>query len=436
MSVDSQLPAIRPGDEGYAEASVTYMGQGAPAVIFRPRHGQEVAAALAHAVEHGLPLSIRSGGHSAPGFGTNIDGVVVDLSGIDAVEVLDAEAGIVRIGTGATWGPAAAILADHGLALTSGDTTSVGVGGLTLGGGMGWMVRKFGLTIDCLRAVDVVTADGRLLRAAADENADLFWALRGGGGNFGVVTSFEFQAQHIRTVVSGMIGYALEDVPGLIAGWAAAMRAAPDELTTALLLMPGMGDFPAGVLVFVCYAGGLDDAEAAIEPLLAIGTVVSNEVKEKPYVDVLEDPHPPPGVLPVVSNTLVRSVDDAVVDSIAQAYSDGTAGRVVFLRALGGAMARVAADATAFGHRDVEAMIVSAAFLPLHADAEAIAKASEPADAIAAHGVGAYAGFLGSNAPSVAERLYPSETYRRLVEVKRAYDPTNLFSHNFNIAPN
>jgi hypothetical protein len=214
------------------------------------------------------------------------------------------------------------------------------------------------------------------------------------------------------------------------------MRSAPDELTTALLLMPGMGDFPAGVLVFVCYAGDVDEAQAAIEPLLAIGTVVNNEVKQKPYVDVLEDPHPPPGVLPVVSNTLVRSVDDAVVESIAQAYADGTAGRVVFLRALGGAMSRVAADATAFGHRDVEAMIVSAAFVPLDADAATIAKASEPADAIAAHGVGAYAGFLGSNSPSIAEQLYPAETYRRLVEVKRTYDPTNLFSHNFNIAPN
>ena len=259
--------------------------------------------------------------------------------------------------------------------------------------------------------------------------------MRGGGGNFGVVTSFEFQAHRLSTVVSGMIGYALEDVPRLVTGWAEAMRAAPDELTTALLLMPGMGEWPAGASVFVCYAGDRDASEAAIEPLHGIGTVVSNEVKEKPYVDVLEDAHPPPGVLPVVSNTLVRSVDDAVVDSIARAYDGGSAGRVVFLRSLGGAMARVPAGATAFGHRDVEAMIVSAAFLPLDATPDAIAAAGGPAEAIASHGVGAYAGFLGSNTPATLERLYPVDTYRRLVDVKREYDPTNVFSQNFNIAP-
>jgi FAD/FMN-containing dehydrogenase len=435
MSVEPQVTAIRPGDEGYAEASNTYMGRGAPAVVFRPGDASEVAAALAYAVEHDVVLSIRSGGHSTLGFGTNTGGVVIDLSGMDAVDVLDAAQGYVRIESGATWGAAAAVLADHGLALTSGDTTSVGVGGLTLGGGMGWMVRKHGLTIDCLRAVELVTSDGRILRASAHDNADLFWALRGGGGNFGVVTSFEFQAHHLSTVFSGMIGYALEDIPRLVTSWAEAMQAAPDELTTALLLMPGMGEWPAAVSVFVCYAGDRQPAEAALEPLLRIGTVVSNEVKEKPYVDVLEDPQPPPGVLPVVSNTLVRSVDDAVVESVARAYGGGTAGRVVVLRSLGGAMARVPADATAFGHRDVEAMIVVAAFLPLDATPDAIAAAGEPAEAIARHGVGAYAGFLGAHGPGTVERLYPLDTYRRLVDIKRDYDPTNLFNQNFNIAP-
>jgi FAD/FMN-containing dehydrogenase len=411
------------------------MSQGSPEVVFRPRDASEVARALAYAVEAGSALSVRSGGHSALGFGTNVGGVVVDLRGIDDVEVLDADSGAVRVGAGATWGAVAAALEEHGLALTSGDTNSVGVGGLTLSGGMGWMVRKHGLTVDCMRAAEVVTADGRTLRASADENADLFWALRGGGGNFGVVTRIEFEAAPLRTVHSGMIGYALDDVRGLIRGWADAMRAAPDELTTALLLMPAMGEWPAGASVFVCHAGDRESADAAIAPLLGIGPVVTNEVKEKPYADVLEDPHPPPGVLPVVSNTMLRAVDDAVADTIAQAYDGGAAGRVVFLRALGGAMSRVAPDATAFAHRDVEAMAVTAAFLPLDASAELIAQASEPANAVAAHGVGAYAGFLGSNTPADVERLFPPETHRRLQEVKRTYDPTNLFRLNFNVAP-
>ena len=325
-------------------------------------------------------------------------------------------------------------MADHGFALTAGDTNDVGVGGLTLGGGVGWMVRRYGLTIDCLRAADVVTADGRLLRASATENADLFWALRGGGGNFGVVTRFEFQAHHVQTVVSGMLGYALDDAAQLVNGWAEVMRAAPDELTTTLVLMPGMGEMPAGASVLVCYAGDRDASEAVIEPLLGIGTVVTNEVKEKPYVDVLENAFSPPGVQAVVSNTMVRTVDEVVVESIVRAYGGGSAGRVIAVRGLGGAMARVPEDATAFAHRNVEAMVVTASFVPADADAGVIAAAAEPGEAIAAHAVGAYQGFLSASTPATVERLYPSDTHRRLAQVKRAYDPTNLFSQNFNIA--
>ncbi|MGH3506507.1 MAG: FAD-binding oxidoreductase, partial [Nocardioidaceae bacterium] len=177
-TIDSTLQdiAIRPGDEHYVAASTTFMGVGEPAIIIGARDAVDVKAAIRLAVDEGLVLSVRSGGHSALGHGTNTGGVVLDLSGINSVEVLDPAAGIVRAGTGATWGSVADTLADHGLALTSGDTKSVGVGGLTLGGGMGWMIRKYGLTIDALHAVDLVTADGTELRASADEHPDLFWA--------------------------------------------------------------------------------------------------------------------------------------------------------------------------------------------------------------------------------------------------------------------
>jgi FAD/FMN-containing dehydrogenase len=347
---------------------------------------------------------------------------------MSAVEVLDG--GRVRIGAGATWGSAATTLAEHGLAITSGDTISVGVGGLTQAGGIGWMVRKHGLTIDSVLAAEVVTAAGEVVRADSGTNPELFWALRGGAGNFGVVTSFEFQAQPVSTVHFGIISYALEDLSQLLKGWGEVMRSAPDELSTALALMPGFGDFPAGVMLWVCYCG---DDPSAIEPLRAIGTVTSDDVIERAYADVLEEAHPPQGIVPVIGNTLVESLSAEVIGAIVAAYDQG--GRVVFLRSLGGAMGRVAADATAFAHRDAEALIVSAKFLPEGADPDLIAEARATWQTIGEHGVGSYAGFLGSDTPEDLAALYPPETLARLVEVKRAWDPANQFRRNFNNKP-
>lgn len=217
------------------EARTTIVGTAEPAVVLRPRTPQEVVASLQHARAEGLLPAIRSGGHNVLGFGNVDGGAVIDLSRLDSVEVLSE--GRVRLGAGATWGRAAAALGEHGLAISSGDTTSVG--GLTQAGGIGWMVRKHGLTIDSLLAAEVVTAAGGVVRASATENADLFWVLRGGAGNFGVVTAFEFQAQPVSTVRYGAIAFALGDVSQLLKGWAAAMRSAPEELTTTLVLMPG-----------------------------------------------------------------------------------------------------------------------------------------------------------------------------------------------------
>ena len=176
---------LHPGDDGYDDAARVFFGSGAPALVARPRTPVEVAAAIAHAVRNDLAVSVRSGGHGPVGYGTNTGGMVIDLTHLDAVEVLDAERRLVRVGGGASWGQDADALAPHGWGLTSGDTDSVGVGGLTLGGGIGWMVGEHGLAIDNLASARVVTADGRLLTASEEENADLFWAIRGGGGNFG-----------------------------------------------------------------------------------------------------------------------------------------------------------------------------------------------------------------------------------------------------------
>lgn len=421
--------AIRPGDPEYDAARTTIAGTAEPAVVLRPNDAAQVATALRHARAEGLEVAVRSGGHNPLGFGNSDGGAVIDLSRINAVEVLD-DAGLVRIGAGATWGQAAAELARHGLAITSGDTVSVGVGGLTQAGGIGWMVRKHGLTIDSVVGAEVVTASGEVVRADAGTNADLFWGLRGGAGNFGVVTAFEFQAQPVTTVHYGTIAFTLDDVPQLLKGWAETMRTAPDELTTTLVLMPGFGDFPPGAMLYVCYCG---DDPSVLEPLRTLGTVVSESVAETPYAEVLEEAHPPEGIVPVIGNTLVEELSGGCIDAIAAAYDGG--GRVVFLRSLGGAFGRVAATDTAFAHRAAEALVVSAKFLPPGSSESDIATARAEWQPIGAHGTGSYAGFLGSDTPEDLAALYPSETLARLTEVKRTWDPDNVFRRNFNIAP-
>jgi hypothetical protein len=201
-------------------------------------------------------------------------------------------------------------------------------------------------------------------------------------------------------------------------------------------MMPGFGEMPAGVLVFVCYAGpDGDDARTALEPMLGIGTVVDNGVQEKAYGEILEEAHPPPGVRAVVSNRLMPDLSDDVISDIDAVYAGGSAGRVVFVRGLGGAYGRVDAEATAFPHRDAEAMVVFAAFLPLTASDEDVATALKPWRPIAAAGSGAYAGFLGQSSEEDLAALFPKGTMARLVEVKREYDPDNLFSQNFNVVP-
>jgi FAD/FMN-containing dehydrogenase len=420
--------AIRPGDDEYDAARTTIAGTAEPAVVLRPTDTSEVAAALEYVREAGLELAVRSGGHNALGFGNSDGGAVLDVSRLDSVELLGD--GVVRLGAGATWGRAAAQLADHGLAITSGDTVSVGVGGLVQAGGIGWMVRKHGLTIDNVVGAEVVTAAGDVVRADAETNPDLFWALRGGAGNFGVVTAFDVQAQPVTTVHFGTIAFALDDVPQLLKGWAELMRSAPQELSTSLVLMPGFGDFPPGAVLYVCYCG---DDPSALDSLRSLGNVVADTVEEKPYASVLEEAHPPEGIAPVIGNTFLESLTGDCIDAIVSAYANG--GRVVFLRSLGGAMGRPAAEDTAFAHRSAEVLVVSAKFLPVGAPEELVSAAKAEWQTIGRHGIGSYAGFLGSATADDIAALWPAATLARLTEVKRAWDPDNVFRRNFNVVP-
>lgn len=435
---DLTVETLRPGDDGYDDAARAFFAAGAPALVVRPRGPDDLARAVTHAVRLDLAVSVRSGGHSPLGHSTNTGGMVIDLAHLDAVEVLDTERRIVRVGGGATWGKVAATLDPLGWALTAGDTADVGVGGLTLGGGIGWMVRRHGLTIDNLVAARVVTADGRLLTASAAEHPDLFWALRGGGGNFGIVVDFDFVAQPVSTVHHGTVTYRLDDPTAFLAGWRDAMRTAPEELSSTLVLPPTMPGAPASAMVLLCHIGApsatVAEADAAIEPLLELGTVTDATIAERRYAEILEDAQLPPGVRLVARNTLVPTLDDDVIAAIDRFHST-PAPTAIAVRSLGGAFGRVPRDATAFAHRDAEAMVVGGLILPDTATAADVEQALVPWRAVAAHGTGSYIGFQASATAEDLAAAYPPATYARLAAVKRTYDPDNVFALNHNVEP-
>ncbi|MFA5835140.1 MAG: FAD-binding oxidoreductase [Bacteroidota bacterium] len=426
---------ILPDNAAYEKARATFIHKGSPALVVRPNSSDDVAVAIRFAQNNSLLLSIRSGGHNGAGLGTNNGGLVIDLSAMNNIRLIDREKHIVRIESGAIWKNVALALQEHGLALSSGDSTTVGVGGLALGGGIGWMVRKYGLTIDSLVAAEVVTADGRVLRASAIEHADLFWAIRGGGGNFGVVTNFEFAAHPVNKVYSGMIIYALENVPALLKGWRDYMRVATEDLTVMFLLMPSFMGNPPSAIAWCCYAGD-DEASAmkAIDPLLQIGNVVQNLVTKKNYADVLEDPHPPEGMKIIVNNGFTEKFSDEFIHTVAKHYGKDNS-PVLQIRSVGGAMNRVTPNATAFAHRNSEALFISATFLPLNASDSDTEKAMIPWNSIFPFTFGAYVNFFSEATEKEVSIVYPKTTYERLAMIKKVYDPKNIFNQNYNIPP-
>jgi FAD/FMN-containing dehydrogenase len=432
------VEALRPGGDGYDAAARVFFRTGEPALVVRPRDPDEVAAVLAYAARHNLAVSVRSGGHSPLGHSTNTGGMVIDLSHLDDVQVLDAGRRLVRVGGGATWGRVAAALDPHGWGLTAGDTRSVGVGGLTLGGGIGWMVRRHGLAIDNLAGARVVTADGRLLTTSEDEHPDLFWALRGGGGNFGVVVDFDFVAQPVTNLHFGSVAYRLDHPADLLGRWRDAMRLAPDELSSTLVLMPSVPQGPPSATVLLCYAGEPSttaaDVDAAVEPLFQLGALIKANLSERRYSDILEDAQHPPGVRLVTRNALVPTLDDTVIAAIDRLHATPHA-TAVAVRSLGGALSRVPRDATAFAHRDTEAMVVCMVVLPDMATDAEIERALVRWRAVAAHGTGTYVNFQGSATAADLAAAYPPATYARLAAVKRAYDPANRFALNHNVEP-
>jgi FAD/FMN-containing dehydrogenase len=429
---------IEPGAAEYETASRVVLAAGTPAYVLRVASVRDVQAGVRFARESGMPLSVRGGGHSFPGFGTNADGVVIDLGRLADVDVTDDARHVVRIGGGATWGQVVEALAPHGLAISSGDTKSVGVGGLTLSGGIGWKVRKYGLALDSLVAVELVTAGGDVVRASEEENAGLFWAVRGGGGNFGIVTAFEFVAHRTTDVFFGTISFPAAELATVLRGWADHLRKAPAELTsTVVFANPFLGGPNAPVQVLVAYDG--DDPELgarAIDPIRALGTVLGDDVTLKPYGDILEEGlTPPPGIQIVTRNAFV---DEDSVSKVLQILAEVGAEEgspVIAVRSVGGAVSDVPDDATAYAHRSAELMFVTTYVGPPPAIEAARPRMADLWEDLGPHVNGAYANFLTSATEEDVAAVYPAETYERLVEVKREYDPDNLFAGNHNVRP-
>jgi FAD/FMN-containing dehydrogenase len=426
---------IRPGDPGYDALRTTFTHARRPALIVRCRTPRDVRAALAQARTHGLPVSVRGGGHHGAGFATNDGGLVIDLSYLDAVDVVDRDRRLVRLGGGGTWGPVAKALAADGLALTAGDTADVGVGGLLLGGGIGWLARRYGLAVDNLVAAEVVTAAGDLVRASDTEHPDLFWALRGGGGNFGVVTAFELVAAPVTDVVFGTIRYPAAGAAAVLGRWAGYARSAPADLTTSVVLMPG----GAPVSVYACLADTAPAvADEALWPLFQLGDALGNDLSTVPYPEILVDmsagPGMPPGFRPIIRSAFVPELTADLVDTLVEGAA-GVPMLAVDVRALGGAVDRTPPDATAFAHRGHEALLTTV-LMGTGAQVEQAAPAfADLWRALEPLTTGAYANFLTGTGPDQVAAIYPAPTYRRLAAVKRAYDPDNLFRLNYNIAP-
>jgi FAD/FMN-containing dehydrogenase len=436
--------AITPDDAEYDKARTIFLGgiDRRPAVIVRVANATDVSHAISLAREAGLELAVRSGGHSYAGHSVSDGGIVLDLSEMRDLQI-DLEQHTAWAETGLTAAAVTTALDTHGLAIGFGDTGSVGIGGITLGGGVGYLSRKYGLTIDDLLAADVVTADGQLRRVDAETHPDLFWAIRGGGGNFGVATRFQFRLHRVDTIVGGML--LLPATPDTIAGFIAAAEAAPDELSTIanVMVAPPMPFLPAEyhgqlvIMAILAYAGDIESGQRIIAPFRALAAPLADMVRPMRYPEIYppddENYHPV-----AASRTMfIDTVDRTVAETILNHLRASTASMAVAqLRVLGGAMARVPVEATAFAHRQRRVMVNVAALYQNTEDQAAHAAWANGFMAALRQGEpAAYVNFLGDEGEARIHEAYPKTTWERLVAIKRRYDPTNLFRLNQNIPP-
>ena len=452
-ALDEQLrgSTVTPGDPDYDTARSVWNGMidRRPAVVVRCAGAADVIAGLRFAREHDLVVAVRGGAHNVAGFGTCDDGLVLDLSPMKGIRV-DPRSSTAQAQGGVLWSELDQETQAFGLATTGGLVSSTGVAGFTLGGGIGWLMRKHGLACDNLVAADVVTADGRLTSASAVENEDLFWGLRGGGGNFGIVTSFEFRLHSVGPIVfGGALLYELERAPDLLRFYREWTPVLPDELTTmlAFLTAPPLPFVPERfhgtkmVAVALCWIGSPDEGENAIAALRGFGAPAAEHVGPLPYrvLQGMFDASAPRGVNSYWKTEYVGELEDGVVDALS-AGIEGFASplSVIHVHHVGGAVERVADDATAFGRRDSRYIVNAIGMWPEPALHEAeIENVRSTAGALREYSPGgAYLNFFDADEGDARIRAaYGDRKYERLVALKDRYDPDNVFRVNQNIRP-
>jgi FAD/FMN-containing dehydrogenase len=439
---------LTPSDDGYQEAARVWNGAHdgrRPALIVRCTGSADVIAAVGFARSNHLPIAVRGGGHSIAGFSTTDNGIVIDLSPLNGVRV-DPDAQRACVGGGATWADVDHETQAYGLATTGGLVSTTGVGGFTLGGGIGWLMRKHGLAADNLLAADVVTADGRLVRATSDDNTDLLWGLRGGGGNFGIVTQFELQVHPLAApVYAGVIFYPADAARDLLRTFREWAGGAPDEITALVNLMtaPPLPAIPEAwhgkkVAAFLAVAAGAANPDGLAAPFRNVAEPIADLLGPMPYqaMQTLLDPLWPKGINAYFKATNLARLDDELIDRLTTLHLEAPGPQAeMHVHQMGGAVARVPESATAFAERGMPFVLNAVTGWRDPAAAEPHTQwARAVIDAAAAASTGrAYVNFLSDG--GTAAGAYGLEKYGRLASLKRAYDPSNVFRLNQNVEP-
>ena len=430
VPVSLAATAVEPGDSGYSRVRSTYMRGGSPGIVLRPATTAEVVEAVGFARAHSaLPLSTRSGGHGFSGRSTNAGGIIIDVKKLNTIEVVDEATRRVRIGPGARWTDVANALAPHGWALSSGDYGGVGVGGLATAGGVGYLVREHGLTIDHLVSAEIVLADGSVVTASSSENPDLFWAIRGAGANFGIVTSFDFEVDVVGDVGWAQLTFDASDTAGFLERWGAAIEAAPRDLSSFLIMGPRRGSDPrVATLMSVVDSDDSDTIIERLQPLAELAPLLQQSVQLVPYASIMANVQPGDHHgqgEPVGRSALIEHITPEFALAAERLLDSG---EVYWfqIRSVGGAVSDVAADATAYAGRSANFSIV---VLGSHRD-----RLNELWDELHEHFSGLYTSFETDQRPERVADAFPPATLSRLRELKTRYDPANLFRDNFNVA--
>lgn len=432
---------LRPDSDGYESARKVWNGMidRRPACIARCRSVEDVQAAIRFARDNDLPLAVRGGGHNAGGLAVCDGGLVVDLSGLRDV-IVDPVAKTARAGGGATWADLDTATAVHGLATTGGAISSTGIAGLTLGGGLGWLMRSYGLACDNMIGAEVVTADGQVVRASATENADLFWGLRGGGGNFGVVTTFEYKLHPVSTIFGGMLLYPLARARDVLRLYRDVTKSAPDALTIFAAMLYSPDGIPL-IGLPICYNGSPEEGEKAITAIRDFGGSIAGEVGPMPYtaLQTMLDAGFPSGLQVHWRSEFVTAIPDDLIEAAVSAFEKVPSPlSALMFEQFGGAVSRVPRDETAFDQRDSDYNLVIVSRWADPADSEpnvAWARSTSAAAKPFTNGR-VYVNYIGAGeAPDRVRAAFSADKFARLASIKKKYDPKNLFRINQNIPP-